>query len=266
MSYKRSIYFIQFGYYIGVFLGIFRFTYSTSEKCFKASKKLQIYNKFIFLASIGVMALLTLHFQQDKNLSFDNFVIKIAGVINIVSLYAIVLNAYLMFRKDQEIIEMLNFSLEMHENYKFGLFLFLRTFQMDGVSIFIMIISNAFLGQLSFNVRVLFNAAQLSKALTRYISHLYIFAIDFNMQILGNIESKIKKSITGFEDFLKNEPLFSHYQFTKEACNLSQELDSQAIKLGKLMKLMKQIHLQFSWHLLLIMAHNMSDILMLVRL
>ena len=265
--------YLKFVYYFGVFFGLFTFTFNLSTKNFELSKKLQIYNKVV--ATIILIVIIRLSFSNKSTIPSDNMVIQIATPINFSLAAAILLNAYILLQsKEQEIVTIMNFGLGIKnivtkggEHFKMSFKFFMKTFALDGIFfIFLILLLYRGLFVLKFS-KIAFAIVfflQYVKNISRFMTHLYIYVIDVIGQLSSNIQMKVKESIKQFERFLEDNPEHTKYQLIKNCCKLSDEMDNYAIQGKKILTLMNGMHFLFSGHILLMIAFNMTDILILV--
>lgn len=272
MSSKSSNRLLKFTYYLGVFFGVFTFSYNSTTKSFEASKNLQIYKRIL---AVGVaISVFKLSFIEKTTVSLDNMVIQIATPLNFYLLVGIVLNTYIILSmKDQDIVKILNFGLDIKavlinndENFEFHSKLFMRTFAMDGFFLF-------FVCLIFFRVYNLIDTSnafymlvflQCGKNLNRFMTHLYICGIEYCRRLMSKLEDKVKALTEKFKSFQEANPVHTRYQLLKRCCILSDDLDYYAIQAKKIMDLIDAFHGLFSCHICLMIIYNMTDVLVLV--
>ena len=266
---------LRTAYYYGVLCGLFTFYFNSKTSRFELSKILQYYNRIVFVV-INVFSVYILLIYETP-IPSQNLVIKIATPFNFFVLVMIVLNAYHQIRtKEKQIVELLNFGLEVDEIvtkngniFKFTLKSFLRTFAIDFFLLqFVLIIfyRSIFVHKLDSLYIRLVVSLQAGKNLNRFLSHLYICGIDFSEHLLENIFIKLEK-LTDHFDGQNNFDNNSKYEFIKNCCEFSDDLDYLFGGHGvKILELMKRLHALFSGHILLLVTFLLTDVLVLVNL
>lgn len=265
---------IRIAYYFGVFLGIFTFSYNSRENRFVLSKKLQIYNNIVL--ALSLVLLIVIFFLHKPSVRSHNLVIEIATPLNFFLLLAVVWNTYFISKfKGQEIVDLLNCALDIErlvtnesERFKLRIKVFLRTFAIDALffcyicmlvyrTLYVHVLGASFVSMTFF-----LNA---SKNICRFMTHIYICGMLFNLHLLSNIEIKAKDSIRKFESFLRVNSQISKYQWVKKCCKLSDELDYCAVQGAKILLLIYKVHALFNRHLLILITFTLTDILLNVR-
>ena len=273
---QNTLRYLKFAYYFGVFLGVFTFAYNSTTNRFVLSKKLQIYNRIVTMIVLVFLVFISLSYQPTIP-SDGNQIIDVATPINFFLLIVIMLNTYLVFiMKEQKIVEMLNYGLEINElvtnngnSFQFGSKLFLNTFAIDAFFFIFLLLTiyRSCIVHLNMEAKFILVVTFLnaSKNFNRFVTHLYICGILYNVHLLSNIEMETKDTIGKFETFLRAYPEASSHQMAMKCCKLSDELDFYAIKCGRILDLTKRVHSLFSRHLLFMMPFNFADVLGSVR-
>lgn len=272
---RSSLYLAKFAYYIGVFLGVLIFHFDFPSKRFRPSKALKLYNSFVTLGSFTFLAMVG--FIYEPAIKVDDLIILMAGPINDLTLLSIIIYVYGVVRfKEQKLLGFLNTALDINQTvtqkgrtFKFKFWLFSTTFLMDALNMvgLIVIFTRSFVifKHLPVSFVLLLNASLLGKGVSRYVTHLYICLISYNVFLVTNVKTKVKKAVRDFEIFVKVNPDHSKHQFIKECCKLSEALDDCIIQIRRIYCLTRDVHFIFSYHILQLIIHNMSDILVLVN-
>lgn len=269
----RYSYYLKFAYYLGVFFGIFTFSINPTSKNFELSKKLQIYNRII--ATIILICAIRLCFVRKDTIPIDNLVIQIATPLNFFLVAAILLNSYIIIQlNEQEVVNMMNFGLEIknyvaknEDQFAISCKFFFCTFALDGFFLFFflaIIYRGIFVVTISKYALYIVLFLNGGKNISRFVTHLYICAIEFTSRLMISIELELKESIEKLEDFLNLNSSQKNHQLVKKCCQLSDKLDDYDIQCSKILYLINRIHGLFSGHLLLMIIYNMSDVLVLV--
>ena len=253
--------------------GFISFKYSSSANRFVLAKNLQLYCTLLLPFIIIFIGLFITYFEPVK---FNNLIIKIATPLNFISLMADFVNSYAVFYfKRNRIVELLNTGLKIDETiavnsrkFKFSFLLFLRTFAMDSIFIIglaITIYRSYFVHHWEISTVFVINSLQFCKCITRYMTHIHICCINYQMHLLRSIEFRIVKAVEEFDKIFKENPRYSKHQHILACCQLSDKIDFYGIQCGKILELTKATHSLFSRHILMVILQNLMDVLILVR-
>ena len=271
---KLSILYLKIGYWLGVSYGLVIFSFNSTTKRFQPSKNIKIYHNYLVL--LGAVCIFgILHFYQTV-LSFDNMVIQIATPLNFFALISIVINSVYGARlREREHLKILNEALDISEvdekngaKFNFPFKLFIRTIAFDALyvmSLNIMLVRNISDYGLELIPYIVY-VVQSGKGIVRFYTHFYICAINYNIQLLNNVKSSMKRSIEEFDNFLKFNPGLSKHQLILKCCQLSDNLDGNVIQVGRILNLTKRTIGVFEFHILQLILHNMTDVLAMVRI
>lgn len=268
---KKSSFYIISAFYIGIFHGIFRFSYNPTTKQFQVSKKMWHFSNLIAVITISLS--IGLFFMQDESLLFRNLVIQLTGPMNFFSLTAILINIFMIsWLKNEEIVAMLNFGLELdkysQEKFLFTMKLYLSTFTFDIGSIMLntllLLRSNEVFKELPLKFVVSMNIMQFLKVYGRYVNNLFIFSVRFTVHLLENLNKDLYKSFKSSNSFMRLHPSSSLHQIECHCCQFSIKLEQHALQFEKIIRLTLFVKSLFSKHILFQIVLTLSEVLLLV--